>query len=359
MSIGSDEEEVGLAIALQRVRLRLAVGGMVGIGLVELAVVLADSHLPEDYRYGLLLQLMWAGNEALSAIAGLALQSMFVVSLLFAATLLIAAAAPNGLLCRALEGQALRQLWTYSLVPPVLFITGTSLGRLSATAIYSLDRLSVWSFTPLLARTEGGIIQLMQSGVPIAQGRPLSIMYSAIWIVALLLAAPAFGFYRDPHAVDEAVIGPVLLTLLAIPIYVLFPVHDPWSLNPQYGFVATVPLTVRYLNPGVDTELLRTVAVSARRVVGSCLPSLHVALPAYFALLAWKHRFVALAAFFSVLTMLTWITVVILGRHWITDGIAAIGLAILGLAVVSRTGFRITRSGDGLGRCVAHSQTTA
>jgi len=68
----------------------------------------------------------------------------------------------------------------------------------------------------------------------------------------------------------------------------------------------------------------------------AALPSLHVGLPAMFALWAGSARLPRMAAAFWVFTALTAFSVVYLGEHYVLDGVAGVAWAWLAVRVAAR-----------------------
>jgi membrane-associated phospholipid phosphatase len=123
---------------------------------------------------------------------------------------------------------------------------------------------------------------------------------------------------------------------LALPFFLALPVFDPWATNPMYGYDGEGQTAIRYLYPDTNLAALSAIATRARWATGSCLPSLHVAFPLIFALIAAKHRLRVDALVLGAIAVGTGVAVVYLGRHWIMDVILAIPFAFAVRWVVQR-----------------------
>lgn len=314
--------------------LRLVAAGAVTLGIAALVSILNAAQFPHDGKYYLLLRLMWQGNEdwipVVLAVFGL-LQALLV---LWGITLLVVGVKRKGI--EPLR-RLVQQLWPYAPAFPIYYFSATSLGRVVANSLYALQGNSAFQLTPLLANLEGRLLLALQSSLSVPVfGYAAAAVYSYVWFGGLLAAVPGFVFARDADTALDAALGPALLSLLALPVYVLFPVFDPWTLNSAYGPVSGPSLAVYYSYPAAAPELLRRVLVEAPGVVGSCLPSLHVAIPAYFAILANRRGHRRIAWLFAAVTVFVTIAVSWLGRHWIVDGIVAIPFAWLCVLIIDR-----------------------
>ena len=315
-------------------KIRLVAGGTLTLAITALVSILNSAQFPHDGKYYLLLRLMWQGN----------LDWIPVVLAIFWALQAFLVAWGVGLILVGIRGDGLQslrrlvyRLWPYAPALPIYYFSATSLGRIVANSLYGLQGAGAIQLTPLLAALEGPALIMLQRGLPGPLfGSAAAAVYSYIWFGGLLAAVPAFVVARDANSALDAALGPGLLSFLALPIYVLFPVFDPWTLNSIYGAVPGESLGVYYSYPGATPELLRTVLSEAPGVVGSCLPSLHVAIPAYFAILGHRRGHKRIAGLFAVLCLLVTLAVAWLGRHWIIDGIVAIPFAWAVVLIIDR-----------------------
>jgi membrane-associated phospholipid phosphatase len=107
---------------------------------------------------------------------------------------------------------------------------------------------------------------------------------------------------------------------------------------------------VLYLYPHAKIASLSTIATTARWATGSCLPSLHIAFPFLYALVAARHQMRTEAWLLAAVTAATSVSVVYLGRHWITDVIAAAPFAFAVHWLVQRIDPRLTLSWESAGK---------
>ena len=306
-------------------RVHLIATGTLILCTVAAVSVLSTAQLPFDSQYHLLLRLMWQGNEEWIPVVLVTFGLLQFALVAWGLALLAGGLAGSRLgLCE----EYVRKLWPYSAALVVYYVSATTLGRLVANVLYSLQDGDAVGLTSWLARLEGPALLALQDRLSApAVGAFAAGLYSYVWFGGLLAAVPVFILARNSRAAFDASIGPVILSVFALPWYVLIPVFDPWTLNPAYGPVAGQTLAVNYLYPGAAIELLRTVRSVAPGVVGSCLPSLHVAIPAYFCILAYRSQLRGIAGAFALLTLLVAWAVSWLGRHWIADSVIAVPFA--------------------------------
>jgi hypothetical protein len=308
-------------------RARLACAGIAMLLAVAGAMYLASLRLPHDDTVRSVLYLMWSAN----------LNQTWIPELMIGAIFVLAIVGPLFLIAWAIvwptEGsprpKALLR-WCYRFAPcwALLLLLSTSLGRSVANAVYALAPWAAGDFTPVLARLEGPLLELLQGGGehPWASA-VFSGIYSWVWIIGLIGFGPWLVVRGRERAVSQVILGTVLTSLLAIPFFLLFPVFDPWATNPVYGYAGPGQTAVGYLYPYANIASLSTIATTARWATGSCLPSLHVVFPLVYALVAARHRMRTEAWLLAGVTATTSVAVVFLGRHWITDVIAAVPFA--------------------------------
>ena len=284
---------------------------------------------PYDREYAALLQLMWSGTEQWLPLIGVVFAAIRAAALFSGIVALGAACWPLEAADRRTHTIRVRAAALATLAGIYVFSTH-ALGRLTANVVYSLRGATVPAVDLALLRLESGAIRQLQLALDSPFTRELaSTVYSVGWLGALVVALPCALCLRSPRAKWLVALGPLLVTAAAVPIHVMLPVHDPWSFNPEYGFRVSVPTSVRYLFVQAEPDLLREVARSMRTVVGSCLPSLHVAFPAFMAAVFSTMRVRWLSAFYWVMTAVVAWSTVFLGRHWIVDAVAAVVLALI------------------------------
>jgi PAP2 superfamily protein len=218
----------------------------------------------------------------------------------------------------------------YRLAPfwPLYLLVLQCLGRVTANIVYALAPLALADWTPALARLEGPILELLQRRLETPWlGGLFADVYSWVWLMGLFWFGPWLLVRGRDRASAQALVGTVLTSLLAIPFFILLPVFDPWATNPAYGYHGAGQTAVRYLYPNPDVTQLSMLAVERRWATGACLPSLHIAFPLLYWLIAAQHRLRLESWLLGALTVITSLAVVYLGRHWIVDLVAAIPFA--------------------------------
>lgn len=318
------------------------------VGVTTLCLLLAERALrgmplAYDEWYRLLVRLMWTGNESLFAIPRFLLIGLQGSALAVGTLLLLAAIWPKAASRDYLAG-LIRAVYPAALIVPTTLLSITVLGRVTANLVYSGDSLAWVNLTAIIAHIEGDTTaHLQQAFVATHQGQVIaSLMYSLIWICALIVASTCFLALGDYPGASDAVVGSWLLCALAIPFFILVPVNDPWSVNPIYGYGSNFGGAAVFAYPEPSAALLRYVAIDARRIVASGLPSLHVALPAMITFIARHRGHRWLARVFASVTLATAFAAVLLGRHWITDCALAVVFAYFGFRCLIRTKARIS-----------------
>jgi membrane-associated phospholipid phosphatase len=331
-------------------RARLICAGVALLAAVTGVSYLQSVRLPYDDTFKSVLYLMWSANLGQSWIPLLMIGSIYVMGLVVSLFLIASA-----IVWSPSRSPGPKPLlgWCYRFAPcwPLLLLLSTLLGRAVANAVYALTPWAAGDLTPMLARLEGPLLEMLQGAVrhPLADTL-FSRIYSCVWIIGLIGFGPWLVVRGQERAVSQVVLGTVLTSLLAVPFFLLVPVFDPWATNPIYGYAGPGQTAVRYLYPYANTASLSTIATGARWATGSCLPSLHVALPLVYALVAARHRMRAEAWLLACVTAATSVSVVYLGRHWIMDVIAAVPFA-LGISwLVQRIDPRLTLSWQSAGK---------
>ena len=318
-------------------------------GLITLASTAAAIHLqsvplPYDATYESVTYLMWSANA----------QQMWVPRVLIAILLSMAIVVPVFLISWAViwpRTPALRPsalvLWSYrfALFWPLLLFVSTSFPRGVANLVYAGSHLTSADMTFVLARLEGPLLDRLQRQLenPLL-GTVFADTYSWVWILVLLGFGPWLALRGRAEPANQVIVATILAALLAIPFFILLPVVDPWATNILYGYTQSGQTAVRYLYPDPDLTSLTRIATQTRLATASCFPSLHVALPLVFTLIAIRHRLrLATAVLGSVAAAIS-LGVVYLGRHWITDVIAAIPFAFAIHYLVERINLRLPLS---------------
>lgn len=320
-----------------------------GVGVLMLAAVagvvyVQSVRLPYDETFGSVLYLMWSANSGASWIpeqmAGFLFLMAVTVPLFLIAWGIVWPRTPS-----TATKRIVRWCYRFALCWPILSLLSTTLGRAVGNAEYALAPWAAGDVTPLLARLEGPVLSKLQG---VAEhpwiGAACSGLYSSVWIIGVIGFGPWLVIRDRARAVGHVVLGTVLTAVLAVPFFLLFPVFDPWATNPLYGYTGPGLTSVRYLYPHADLASLSSIAMNARWATGSCLPSLHVAFPLVFALIAARHRLRIEAWLFAAIAAATSVAVVYLGRHWIVDVMSAVPFAFGIRWVVERIDARLDLS---------------
>jgi membrane-associated phospholipid phosphatase len=313
----------GEASTPQMRRLLLA-AAVASLGLTAIRLILQLLPLRFDVQYSAVLYLMWP--RGVDKITQTALYGWNVVSFGLPLVLICAAVLPARRL--AIPSRVLRWAYRYAIIVPLVALTALSFSRLMSNVLYAAAVGVSADYTPAIVRLEHTAITRIQRSMESAVlSDACQALYSAGWLIGLLSAVPLLLAEGRTRAAGRLLIAWVLAPMLALPLFLLFPVFEPWALNPAYGYSGIPSTLVRFLGvPSPSTELL-WVATKARWATGACLPSLHVTLPLLAALIAFDSRARRVGWLYTVLAAMTGFVVVYLGRHWIVDVAAAVPFA--------------------------------
>ena len=309
-------------------RTRILFVGLATLVEALLVTVLQLAPLAHDKTFGSVLYLMWSAN----------VPDGWVPLLLGSAIHLMAATVPLFLIAWAIvwpTSDSPRAVaivrWCYRFAPcwPLLLFVSTVLPRIIANAVYALAPFAASERTPLLARLEGPLLERLQAALenPTASAFFAGV-YSLAWIMAVSGLGPWLALRGRDRVLSQVIVGPMLVSMLALPFFLLIPIFDPWTTNPIYAYGGEGQTAVRYLFPHADATHLSAIVTGARWATGSCLPSVHIALPLLFFLILMKHRMRLEATVLAAVTVATSAAVVYLGRHWIIDVVLAVPFAM-------------------------------
>jgi hypothetical protein len=335
-----------IAIVSSRAANGLGRSGVMWAGSITLAstaavIQLQSVPLPYDGTYESAMYLMWSANAPqmwIPRVLIVMLHSMAIVVPVFLISwAVIWPRTPS------LRSSALVQ-WSYrfALFWPLLLLVSTSLSRGVANLIYAVLELTSGDITLVLAGLEGSLLDRLQRQVENPWlSAAFADTYSWVWIVVLLGFGPWLVLRGRAEPASQVILATILAALLAIPFFILLPVVDPWATNTLYGYTGSGQTAVRYLYPDPDLTSLSKIATEVRLATGLCLPSLHVALPLVFTLVAIRHRMRVATVVLAGVTVATSVAVVYLGRHWIIDVIAAVPFAFAIQRLVERINLRM------------------
>jgi membrane-associated phospholipid phosphatase len=287
------------------------------------------------------LLIMWPRTGLVLEAAELAFLVLDVVSILVPLLLL------GIVLFRPVDGtprtRVVDALARLAVVLPLLGVVAGVLSRFVSNGIYAVAAGVTADFTAPIARLEAPLIEAMQTALADERlSYACALVYAGVWFFSLLAAALIFTAARRHRAAWHLLTGWLMIPLIAAPLFLLIPVFEPWAVNPLYGYEGPAASQVRFLAANTIPEL-RDVALNLRWATGACLPSLHVAIPALAMRISYKHRLPALGWYYAALTAAVGFAVVYLGRHWIVDVVAGVGLAMAVAELVTRIGSHHSR----------------
>jgi len=191
--------------------------------------------------------------------------------------------------------------------------------------------------TEALVALEGGFLEWLHREVRWPWlSWACSLSYGTIWLGSMTLLYPAL-IYRDGGKIlDDLVKFLLLAPLLALPIYAVVPMLDPWVLNRHYGVFDVFRYTDYPALTESGWDLLRQVATTGPESTSPKLPSFHIVYPFGIAIFLRRRGFPWLSSYFAVLTAWTAFVIVYLGRHFVTDIPASILFALGVIALVDR-----------------------
>jgi membrane-associated phospholipid phosphatase len=324
-----------LAGGLVATKRQCARAALLSVSVLCLGIVVGQVPLPFDREYGAVIYLMWCGSWAWGPVI-LVVRSVFLLACLLVPLILVLRVVwPTGR-----EPTSLCRTWNtcyrYAVVLPVAYILATGFSRYVANLVYFGASSVSWDFTPYVAAVESPVLELLQRSADSARARAVFAgIYSAGWYLSMATLAPILIATNKPSVVNRLLTAQLLTAIAAVPLFLAFPLFEPWTLNPAYAVAGTMTSHVQYLNPNPNLGELTRIARDARWAAGSCLPSLHVAFPLVAGLVLWQSRLRVIGAVFVALAAITGYTTVFLGRHWIIDVVAAVPYA-LGIAWAAR-----------------------
>ncbi|CAI6082444.1 phosphatase PAP2 family protein [Cohnella sp. JJ-181] len=155
------------------------------------------------------------------------------------------------------------------------------------------------------------------------------------FMVASLIVYVRAGNYKLYYALCAALL---LNYLIAVPFYLLVPVHEAWSVSAQIRFL------MLDVFPSFETQYRHLSGLD------NCFPSLHTSISTTMALLAMRSGSRRWAVIGAVNALVILFSIFYLGIHWATDMFAGMALAILVVAVGLRVGDWADRSSAMPGR---------
>jgi hypothetical protein len=165
---------------------------------------------------------------------------------------------------------------------------------------------------------------------------------------AVFLAAYIFGYpfmiyfaplfylaHRDGRALKLAALSFAVLYALTLPFYLFAPISNPWAVSgePWYQGQA-VTFHLGELWPDITQSYWQFTTPNNE------LPSLHAAISAMTALVAWRAGYRRFAMFAGVFAALIPVASFAMGVHWILDAIVGEAFAVIAVLAGSRLATR-------------------
>ena len=295
---------------------------------------LENIALPNDQLFWAARDLMWGSQGSAQRIAPL-----FALAgwLHFAAavTLVSSALLPHERTFEPVHAIG-RRFYKYAIALPVWTLLATNLARFVADQVYSSAGIVTWNLTPTIAKLETPFIEWLQYHLgSAALSTFASTFYSAVWLAPIALAGFLVVAGDKPKVMNSLVVAYVLTPVLALPLFVLAPAFDPWTTNAIYG-AKGLTTHIRYLYTTPPLPLLTQINTQLHWSAGSAFPSLQVAFPLVVSLVLRRHGMKALSLCMAGIAAMTMFVSVYLGRHWVSDTVAAIPFSFAVAALSSR-----------------------
>jgi membrane-associated phospholipid phosphatase len=213
---------------------------------------------------------------------------------------------------------------------------------LDITAALGLD------WTPHVEALEGDVVARFQAALrhP-ALDVFLRFVYVTVYALYHVVAMVGFAVAGKTGMVKRFTVTWVLVYAIALPFYILAPINETWTTDPDYGCYAS------YDGPfgpfATDTEGVLHDAcgdgsgiVFAISSINNCFPSLHNAFAWALPFLLLKSGWRRLGLFTSVIAFLVSVSTLYLGIHWVTDLVAGITLAWIVTSIAVRFDYALT-----------------
>lgn len=220
----------------------------------------------------------------------------------------------------------------------VLLLLNVFMFRLVTNTVYAmLPNPFPMEATSALVWLEGAFLEWMHEQV---RGPTLSyacsLSYGSIWLGSLTILYPVLIYRDGGEILNDLVKFLVLAPLLALPVYYLIPILDPWVLNERYGLFQTF----RYCDYPAITEtgraFLTHLATTGPESTAPSLPSFHIVYPLGIAIFLRRRGFPGLSVYFGLLMIWTAFVIVYLGRHFFMDIVGSIPFTFLIVALGDR-----------------------
>jgi membrane-associated phospholipid phosphatase len=232
---------------------------------------------------------------------------------------------------------------------PYLIAIGTTMLVMRIQNVYDLDLTAALGldWTPHVHAIEGDVVARFQAALrhPLLD-LFLHFVYITVYAVYHVAAMVGFAVTGRTAMVKRFAVTWILVYAIALPFYVLAPVNETWTTNPEYGcyqdydgpFGAFATTTVGILHAECGDGGSIVQAISS---INNCFPSLHNAFAWALPMLLWRSGWRRAAAGTGVVAFLISVSTLYLGIHWITDLVAGVALAWFVTWVAVRFDFRL------------------
>lgn len=232
---------------------------------------------------------------------------------------------------------------------PYLIAIGTTMLVMRIENVYDLDIAAALGldWTPHVHALEGDIVARFQAALrhP-ALDVGLHFVYITVYALYHVTAMVGFAVTGRTAMLKRFMVTWIGIYAIALPFYVVAPVNETWTTNPQYGCYedydgpfgsfATATAGVLHAECGDGGGIVQ--AISS---INNCFPSLHNAFAWALPFLFWRSGWRRAAAGTSALAFLISVSTLYLGIHWVTDLVAGVALAAFVTWLAVRLDFRL------------------
>jgi hypothetical protein len=302
---------------------RLALPLMIGVILF----LPRNLRFPYDRLSTLIIQMMALNNPSYWI-------HMFLLTLIHLSSLSILAVAAWTPWFPRLRSTAVK----YSLSLCILLLLNIFMFRLITNAVYAvLPDPFPMEATSVLVWLERSFLEWLPQHVRWSSlSYVCSLSYGSIWLGSLTMLYPVLIYRDGGDILNDLVKFLILAPVLALPVYYVIPILDPWILNERYGLFQTF----RYCDYPALTDtgraFLAHIAMTGPESTAPSLPSFHIVYPLGIAMFLRRRGFPWLSAYFGLLMIWTAFVIVYLGRHFVMDIVGSIPFTFLIVALCDR-----------------------
>ena len=296
---------------------------------------LQNMSLPHDMVFSGVVYLMWSGSQVASERMVTVFDAVLALELTAAGLLAASALLPRERMFAPVHAIA-RHLYRYALAVALWTVVVAGSARLLADQVFALGGLVPWNLTRVFVKIEAPLIERLQTAFASPSMSVLaSTYYSAIWLTVIVLVGFALAAGDRPKALGALIVAYIVTAVSAVPLFIAFPVFDPWTTNALYGAVGTTT-SIRFLAAHPVVPALTQINARYHWAAGAAFPSLHVAMPLVGAIVLRRYRLRWASLLMAAMAAMSMFVVVFLGRNWILSTVAAIPFALATSAVSAR-----------------------